>query len=90
MILALLAVALLIAGALLLYASTRHQALLAKPASRRAGLMGGGLVLGALVTFEGVAGPATAVFIWLTGLMLLWSLIPILAKWIRWKVEARR
>lgn len=90
MILALLASTLLLAGALLAYAATKHQALFANRAPPRVGLLGGALVLIALVAFECVAGPATAVFIWLTGLMLVWSLAPMLARWIRWKTEARR
>lgn len=36
------------------------------------------LGLSALLTW---AGPATSVFIWLTALMLVWSLLPLAAAW---------
>lgn len=87
---AIMATILLLAGALTLYATTKHQALLASAAPRRVGRIGGLLVASALVGFLNIAGPATAVFIWITGLMLVWSLVPILAKWLRWRAEEGR
>ncbi len=83
--LAIVATLLLIAGCLGLYAATKHQALLAKPASPGVAWASGALLLTALLIFVCVAGPATAVFIWMTGAMFVWSLTPVAARWIRWK-----
>ena len=90
MLLTLVATVLLLIGCLAVYAATKHQALLAKPAPPPVGMVGGGLILSALAAFLCVAGPATAVFIWMTATMLVWSLVPIAAKWIRWKTGESR
>jgi hypothetical protein len=88
--LAVAATVLLVAGALALYATTRHQALLPNPAPQTVGRAGWLLVSAALIGFLNVAGPATAVFIWMTALMFVWSLAPVIAKWLRWKKEGAR
>jgi len=78
------AVAASVAGTLLLYLATPHQKLTRRPLPKTPALVGGGaaLVL-ALVLFLQLTGPATAVFVLMTAVMLLWSLPPVLFAWRR-------
>lgn len=77
------AIAGLIGGAALVYLATPHQALAPRPWPGRRSLAGGGiLLLMSLCGFLGVMGPATAVFAFLTGLMLLWTVPPVLIAWL--------
>ncbi|MEE4451005.1 hypothetical protein [Novosphingobium resinovorum] len=82
-------IGLVMAGALLLYLSSPNQSV--TPLPRRACGRGGAAVLlagqGVLLAW---AGPATAVFIALTFASLVWSLVPLLALWLRARGEAGR
>ena len=71
-------------GTILLYLASPQQRLAARTPRGRT-LAGGGTLalLGALLLLLGVAGPATAVFIWLTLAMALWSIVPLAAAWAR-------
>lgn len=74
-------------GAVALYAASPHQALFAS--TRRWRPAGAALLvigLGLLLTLQ---GPATAVFTWTTGAMLVWSTVPIAARWWRFRAEAQ-
>ena len=84
-ILALLAAALLLGGAAALYLAVPNQALIADRAGRPAIWVGLVALVGALVLLLSLMGPATAVFTWLTGLMLLWSLPPLAIGWLRYR-----
>ena len=71
-----------LAGASLLYlASPNQRATQRKLPRRRLAWTGAAAELLALICFLNVAGPATAVFIWMTAAMLVWSIIPLLAAW---------
>ncbi|WP_343525484.1 hypothetical protein [Sphingomonas sp.] len=80
-----------IGGALCLYASAPHQVLVrhdvAGPLCRVVGAL---LLLTALVLLLTVQGPATAVFTWATGAMLVWSIVPAVVRWWRFRREAAR
>ena len=70
------------AGASLLYlASPNQQATRRRPPRRRLAATGAAAEGLALICFLQVAGPATAVFIWMTVAMLVWSIVPLLAAW---------
>ncbi len=73
-----------LAGTILLYLASPHQRLAARPPRGRA-LADAGVcaLLGALALLLGVAGTATAVFVWLTLAMALWSIVPLAAAWAR-------
>lgn len=76
------------AGALAFYLATPHQQITAEPRAPQVwGWAGaGGLVIG-LVLLLNWAGPATAVFIVLTVAILVWSTVPLVAAWIRYRGE---
>lgn len=80
-----------IGGALCLYTGTRHQALL-RPAVpvRRCRIVGTSFLLIALALLLTVQGPATAVFTWATGAMLVWSIVPVAIGWWRFRRGASR
>jgi hypothetical protein len=79
-----LAALLLIGGATGLYLATPHQRLLARPPaaawSKPAAMI---CAACALVILLMLMGPATAVFTWMTGLMLLWTIPPVVVGWLR-------
>jgi hypothetical protein len=79
-----------LAGAVLLYlASPNQRAATWRGARPRLALAGAAAELAALACFLLVAGPATAVFIWLTAAMLFWSVGPLLTAWRRAREERR-
>lgn len=79
-----------LAGALALYVAAPNQALLPGFVIRRRWWARGGaaLLVAALLLLLGVMGPATAVFAWMTGAMLVWSIVPVAARWWRFRGEA--
>jgi len=72
-----IAMMMLVAGTTLLYLATPHQALRASPLGRWASRAGLAALAVALILLLRVMGPATAVFAWTTGLMLLWTIPPL-------------
>jgi hypothetical protein len=88
-LMAIVAVVLGAAGAFVLYLGSPNQSLLAQPlasgASGSACVVG---LLGSLLLFLQVAGPATAVYLLLTVVMLTWSLPPLAVGW--WRQRASR
>ncbi len=67
-----------VAGGLLLYLASPNQRLTERRIARRPAALAGMIAeLAALACFLAVAGPATAVFIWLTAAMTLWSIAPL-------------
>ena len=79
-----LAALLLTGGAAGLYLATPHQRLLARPFDAPGLRFGGALcAFGALVLLLMRMGPATAVFTWMTGLMLAWTIPPVVIGWLR-------
>lgn len=80
-----------VGGALSLYAGMPHQALVRHDIYRRPCRMAGALLLPiALVLLLTIEGPATAVFTWATGAMLMWSIVPAIVRWWRFRREAVR
>lgn len=75
-------------GATCLYLAAPYQALLDHAPDgkilRIAGICG--LVI-ALVLLLTVMGPATAVFTWTIGLMLLWTVAPVAIRWLKFRKE---
>lgn len=81
---AVLAAELLVGGAACLYLATTNQRLLADPLpSRTASVAGLAGLLAALAILVGLMGPATAIFTWMIGLMLAWTIPPIAIGWLR-------
>jgi hypothetical protein len=77
-----------LAGALALYAGAPHQALFAGTVNRTAWRWAGAALLAlALALLLSLQGPATAVFTWATGAMLVWSIVPVVARWWRFRRE---
>lgn len=73
-----------VAGASLLYLASPNQRAIARALPGKSLAAGGGVLLvGGLALLLQWAGPATAVFIWLTLAMLVWSVAPPLAAWLR-------
>ncbi|MFC0205827.1 hypothetical protein [Novosphingobium soli] len=82
--LAWLGACLVAAGALALYLAAPHQVLVAPGGPRRSfGWAGVALLVLGLVALLNWAGPATAVFIAFTFASLVWTLVPLLAAWLR-------
>lgn len=80
-----------VGGALSLYVGTPHQALVRHHVDRSPYRMAGALLLLiALVLLLTIEGPATAVFTWATGTMLVWSIVPAIVRWWRFRREAVR
>ncbi len=81
----------IIGGALCLYVSARHQVLVIGRANARPWrLIGAASLALGLVLLLTVQGPATAVFTWATGAMLMWSVVPVIARWWRFRGEAAK
>lgn len=88
MTLVLLAVAALVAGATCLYLRSPNRALAKGLAPGPALTAVGAVALAvALALLLAVMGPAAAVFTWLTGLMLLWTVSPIVIRWLAYRRE---
>lgn len=83
---AMLAITLLAGGAACLYVATPNQRLLARsPAPRFLRIVGLVCLVCALAVLLGLMGPATAVFTWMTGLMLAWTIPPVVVGWLRYR-----
>ncbi len=82
----------LLAGALCLYLAAPHQALLMGVVRVRRWLRatGGVLLTVALLLLLTMQGPATAVFTWATGAMLVWSVVPVAIRWWRFRREVMK
>jgi hypothetical protein len=79
-----LAIALALGGAFACYAGGHHQRLTNSGSGRPSWRVGGAAMLAvALVLMVGWFGPATAVFAWMTFAMLIWSIAPLVAAWLR-------
>lgn len=73
-----------LAGSTLLYAGARNQRLIAAGEARPAlRWSGAAMLLCSLSLMLGWFGPATAVFVWMTLAMLVWTLLPLAAAWWR-------
>ncbi|WP_337185624.1 hypothetical protein [Phenylobacterium sp.] len=86
----LVAAALIFAGSLTLYLATPAQKAVARPLGRPwmvSGWVELALGLGVLLT---ILGPATAVFTWMTGAMLVWSVVPLGVAWWRGPPKGKR
>ncbi|RYE70320.1 MAG: hypothetical protein EOP17_01090 [Rhizobiaceae bacterium] len=90
MILALLAAALLVGGATVLYLAAPNQSLTRQKAGPPVAYAGVAALVGALVVLLSLMGPATAVFTWMTGIMLLWTVPPLAIGWLRHRREETR
>ena len=76
-------------GAILLYlASPNQRATTRKLPGRPIALLGLIALVGGLLLLLAWAGPATAVFIWLTLAMLVWSMVPAVAAWLQHRKAA--
>lgn len=88
MITALIAATVGVAGATCLYMAAPNQALLERTPDKRllriAGSCGLVIALGLLLT---QMGSATAVFTWVIGLMLLWTVTPVIIRWLKFRKE---
>jgi hypothetical protein len=74
--------ALAILGAILLYLASDNQRLLRRHAPRRVfAIAGFAAEVTSLVTLFQVFGPATAVFVWITITMTIWSIVPLMSVW---------
>lgn len=73
----------LVAGALAVYLSMPHQALVSSTAPRSVRFAGAAALVIALGLLLVVMGSATAVFTWATALILLWSVPPVIIGWLR-------
>lgn len=83
------AVVLIAISATLFYLGSANQRLLSRALSAKLSA-GAGTACGAvaLVLLLGYSGPATAVYILLTGLMLLWTVVPLTIAYLRHRGEA--
>ena len=70
-----------LAGATLVYLSSKQQQLLASPLSRAPRLAGWAMILGSFACWSIVAGTGPGITAALTALMLAWVLLPYLAWW---------
>ena len=78
-----LATTLIFAGATLLYLAAPTQKLAPRRLGRRYILAGWLVLVLAFSPLLAATGPATAVFTWITGAMLAWSLVPLAVAWWR-------
>ena len=85
-----LAAILTLARATLLYLAAPHQKLARHSGGKPAAITGAVLLAAALVALLHLLGPATAVFAWATGTMLVWSIVPLAAAWWRGAPEDQR
>ncbi len=84
MILAAMGALLVMLGAGILFLASPHQLLLRKPPARPIALgSGASAILAGTLLLLGWAGPATAIFIAMTAAMLVWTLLPLAAAWLR-------
>jgi hypothetical protein len=92
MIAAWMAALVLLGGALCAYLAAPHQALLPGVVRPRRLLRtgGGALLVLALILLLTIQGPATAIFTWATGAMLVWSIAPVAIRWWRFRRESTR
>lgn len=79
------AVVLLICGATLLYMAAPNQSLTRSKVSRPIAFIGAIALVAALVLLFTIMGSAAAIFTWVTALMLLWTVPPIVIGWLRWR-----
>lgn len=71
-------------GGLILYLASPNQLLWTRALPRRLlALAGAGSTFAGLVLLLRWAGPATAVFIAFTAVMLVWTIVPLAAAWLR-------
>ena len=71
-----------VTGAVLLYLASPNQRVTRRRTARKdLALAGVGAEAVSLAAFLAAAGPATAVFIWMTLAMLAWSIAPLLTVW---------
>jgi len=85
-VLAIVAVAFGMAGALGFYLASPNQKLRAQHLPLRVGAgVGAAGMLVSLLSLLQVAGPATSVYLLLTLLMFLWSVVPLIAGWWRYR-----
>lgn len=81
----------IVGGALCLYASAPHQVLVPGGVAQRPCRVAGAallaVALGLLLTMQ---GSATAVFTWMTGTTAVWSIVPVVVRWWRFRKEAAR
>ncbi|MFT4027269.1 MAG: hypothetical protein QM676_10770 [Novosphingobium sp.] len=88
MIFAILAAISLTVGATCLYLRSPNQPLTKGDVPRRPMLiLGAGGLAVSLALLLRVMGPATAVFTWSVGLMLLWTVPPIVVRWLYFRRE---
>lgn len=89
MLLAMLAILLLGVGAASLYLTTSHQRLLARPpATPLLRIAGAGILAVALAALLMLMGSAAAIFTWTIGLMLVWTIPPIVIGWLHYRKES--
>lgn len=89
-LLVVLGVALVLLGAFLAYLGSPNQLVRAQPIPGRWAWMGVGAILLGLVLLLQWAGPATTVFMVLTLVMLVWTLVPLTAAWLKGDRKAAR
>lgn len=89
MIVAWLAASATLAGAVAVYLSAPNQALTTGLVThRRAWRWAGGAALAlAVVLLLTMQGCGTAVFTWITGMMLVWTVVPVVARWWHFRGE---
>lgn len=91
LIFAWLAALALLIGTTCLYVATPHQALFRAALPRKPLIITGCVTLAiSLALLLGQMGSATAVFTWMTGLMFLWSVPPVVIRWLRYRRETAR
>jgi len=86
-----LGMVIVIGASLALYLASPHQLVVKRTRPTQVLAWGGlaGLVLGLVVLLQW-AGPATAVFIAVTLAMLVWTVVPLAAAWLRRRKEEAR
>ena len=84
MIPAFIAAVLLILGSLAAYLASPHQQLRPASAPRGFAILAAIAILAALIILLTFMGPATAVFATFIGLMVLWSILPVVIAWVRY------
>lgn len=90
LVLAILAGLLACVGAVLLYLASPNQRWTgAAVPGRRLAVGGAGTLVLSLALLLGLAGPATAIFIWMALAMTMWSIVPLAVAWRRRRGAAR-
>jgi len=73
-----------VTGASALYLASPNQQMLAQRIAPRIGCMLGiAALIVSLTSFLQVTGPATAVYVLLTAVMLIWTVLPLAFAWLR-------